>query len=419
MTVPRWTEALITWVGKGALCSLATLLLGCPGGDKQGDRSYGNGPHRPEWMLDTTYTVVQIRDKLACSSIFCEQRFAELRRVCDEVVPDDGWLWAATGNGEQCRCACPQFSGLTPIQLDSVRSAQQLKEAKLLLKRKHQWDERMKANGWRLKAPPKPLKYPKDQLVGHVPVLNNDCAHVEMREMKIVPCWGLGWADKSSMALWAMGLFAQPENYPIFNYRIDSTGELDYPSNNGSWEHLGSWSVGDGAVTTTGSPYEIVFPIDFIEAPEVRWELMLFFVGHELGHALGSGTACGFGEIVCEGQCDHWGASVGLRRICGSGLHCRTYAEIALTAADQLEAYMARIHAEPGCGGPMCPVCGYDNAACGYPPMACRSETIRAASALLTEPDCTRSWYAAPGRPTSCPGPRLPGDDPCPSPGPA
>jgi|GEM_PF-5562948 len=406
-------EYLAGWTGMGALIALACLQAGCNSGGKA-DPTAEQVVYRPEWLLDTTYTWGQLMQKDRCADSLSADRMEELRRICADVLPVDGRIWTRNKAGNSCRCECPDWSKYTVWQVDSMKAAKQLIEAKRVVERLSIWDSM--AAQWAhsdslyiTKKKKKKKSYPR---VDYVPFDDaRDCMHVDGPKL-IECCLPIFWTDKEAMALWAFGQYAEPANYPVFLYSITNV-DNEYPSSNGSPSTLGTWAPGDGERYDSG--FRIYFPRNFVHAPQVGWELMLFFVGHELGHALGEEAPCSSrGGIICEGQCDHWGASVGLRRVCGSGLNCKTYSAIAEAAAVQLEAYMDVVHADPSCGGPMCPICPDNTSACGYPPKACRAETIRAAIVLLPEPECTRDWYTRPGRSTACSGPRLPGDAPCP-----
>lgn len=393
-----------TWISRGAMCAPVFLLLGCPPGPETPEtierpKALLDSVFRPKWVLDTTIGVFELVDMNGCAKSLCTQRSAELARVCWEVQPIDGRIWTRNNDGEPCSCRCPELLKYTRSQADSLRAVQQIREAK----RVYKWVARSKEKWARIAAKKKLPEFSASRVPVPIDSLRYDCMAVApvrfgSTPMIICPLWL--WTDRESMARWVFSKFTSAENYPFLEISFTTSSD-DFPSGYGRPTPWRDWELGDDS----GALLRVEFPPGFVNHTAVGWELMAFMVAHELGHALGDSVACStYGGTVCEGQCDHWGASVAMRRAFPDGPGCYGYLNVAQRAADQLENYMLAVYGDTAsCGFPMeTSLCNLNpNAACGYPPMDCRKGTVEAAICLLPEPDCTRRWTI--GRSSTCP----------------
>ena len=309
----------------------------------------------------------------ACDRAVKDRVAAVLPVLCDEVLPGDGRIWTETDAGVACWCQCPNVDGVTIGRMDSLRSALSLRETSRIMGRAKRWlDSDTMHHGCQPKSGfAHRNALPPGVVTGSAPML-----------------------DRYSMIVDLMSEFE--EEYPVFNWYIDSLDSYPAPY---SFEHDGPrlWDHSSGPMDPDDRMM-IVLPMGFVSNGFVGRQLIAMMVAHEIGHALGPITSCnGTSELVCEGDCDHYGASVVLRRVFpGPGyvmLSRRAESQFGSFARDVLDCLK---------GYAIFSDCTATGCHCGYPPVDCRARTMRAARQAMPKPPCVDGWYEGP--PSDCLG---------------
>ena len=380
-----------TLTGQGAICALAFMFVGCPK-DKheQGNKEDGHAMDTGRAFIEPLYRIDTLQgyaDWSQCNGIACEQRAATVARICDEARPLDNRVWYLQADGSACSCPCVKQQALTGFQRDTLRYTDQVAEVKRVARRMRNRSRIEKVD----------LYHPRACGATH------DCT-----EVSVARKWALQQGFLRPTSMLAKVPVVLPRNclddlvmrfhavYPFFRVVSNDPATDVYPRN--FFPHVDASDP-----LPTGVVYEINIPDNFLNDPHASCALLAFFIAHEIGHALAPGFACcsNCGEIVCESDCDYWGASVAMRAVF-SGTE---YIAMCQGAADQLIAYAGAVDPHSACGFPFCACeCGNDvtKGACGWPPTACRAATILAAMRLDPKPDCTTTWLCDPAR-AGCP----------------
>lgn len=390
----------------GALCAAMVLLHACA---PEPEPHLGEvDPHGRDTLSDVfrmNYPLQFISpnaqwsdfvDRRKCPPLVCDRKARLMDKVCREAIPLDHRVWMARSNAAPCYCTCRTIDKLPWHTIDSIRFNRQVVEATLL---KSRMERRYKAwVQWQ-------KEHSDDVLSTRKPSQEQGRSARHRLESMVhehdVLAIGFAWS-RENQAHWLFDKFQ--EHYPIFIGSIVPYSGNAYP---GSWlsEEFRYWRLGEGPSAT--DTMKIHLPDVFVHHPAVGWELMAFFIAHELGHGLGEETRCTADwDPVCEAECDHYGTNVILRRV----FMGEEYVNVAQRAADQLHAFMndTRVELYPDCGGWLrdpseCPGHELDYPACGYPPRYCRVATIRSAALLERKPSCTTDWPTSPLR--VCPPP--------------
>lgn len=312
----------------------------------------------------------------SCPDAWLDQYAGSVDSLCAAVVPREGRVWFEADDGEPCWCACSALQGVAGGVLDSLAAARRLHDARI-------FDARFDTTSSTSADVP---NYTKKVVAapgpGGGPLLQTPPPTCNRNSYR------MPFGDDCRTVASIMGdVFAA---YPVFTHSYDESGDwvIQDPANA---EHVAAWDAEDGELLSS-KRMGIIIPKPFMKNPNVKGELLVFLVLHELGHVFGDQKDCDAGDgRVWEGDCDHWAATIGLRAVY-SGPEMK---EVSKAAEQQLEDYYADLYgADQVCGSPKCS-CVAPQA--GYPGIACRMRNLEnGRKPPQSRPRCNSTWCGSP-----------------------
>lgn len=335
-----------------------------------------------------TSEVSRISQHGRCPAETCGSRSELVSGTCGQVVPDDGRIWLEGPDGKPCWCAC-SGTGTAPVcASERLKSEAKVNEILEMQKRMRRFGD----------AGPDP----SPDAMGEGRPMTDKRRRTAIRDSAI---WAVERARAEHVHDPAVRYMARAIDrdaarkhecyeavaalfryaYPVFTDTIEDNGD-DYSMSQYT-QRVRSWQPGDPAPAQL---MKIIFPLSFINHPEVGCELIAFMFAHEIAHGLGDLEECSSSYMkVCEPNADYWGARVALRRVYQGA----AYVGIARRAEEQLFRYITAIDAYPECGWEEPEsYCDRNDASCGHSPRTCRASTIASARLLNAIDPCTTDW---------------------------